>query len=446
MRIGSLIALAASLVALQAVNTATAKPSTQRGAHFHIICDFENDTIASEALKTAEAVWPVAAQLLAVDDSAPAEPLKIYLYRTVGAYERVAQELAGGRFRRNQAFSHWDSHSAHIVLQPLCSDEALAQIGLPSVTRRLIAHEATHLMRYATMPNFRSHPDWLADGVATYVEQKVMQAGGWSQAPAEDPFAATMVSDAARQLASGALTAADILRDRLDAVDWRTRYALRWLLLDYLVQSSDSVPAIMRTARRLGGGDDYTSRLMTFVESTLGPETMAGIDERFKTYVNAINPQWHEVYRALDTRGSPWTQVAFPDTNAICWRTAPVGRDSYTLSGFFKVLPGAGKQMNLLLGRNADGFVSVALVPESGITVFNYHAREDRWERLGHRDAAIKMNDWNAVEITVTPPGLKARVDDAELSVELNGRSMVGPWGLGTQAGTAGQWRHVTLK
>ena len=109
---------------------------------------------------------PSAAGLLAVSDKPPDKPRDIHLYRTAEDYETAEAKVTGGKFKNNQAFSHWETQTAYIAIQPGCSEDVLTRVGLPAMTRRLIVHEATHLVRYATMPNFRSHPDWLADGAA----------------------------------------------------------------------------------------------------------------------------------------------------------------------------------------------------------------------------------------------------------------------------------------
>lgn len=423
--------------------------STRTGKVFRVICHFESEDIANEALRTAEMVWPEATNLLCVDQGAPAETREIHVYRTAAEYRKVDMELTGGKFEQNLAFSHWETQTSHIALQPECSDETLVRIALPMPTRRLIAHEATHLVRYATLPNFRSHPHWFADGMATWVAEKVMIAGGWSAGAERDPHLSTMIVRAAALLRKGEMPAANrILEDDLEDVPWRTRYALRWLVFRFLEQSMDheSFRAVMGEARQLGGGANYGRRLKAFILDSLGPERMKSFDRRFANYLQDLEPRWEEIYPSLATAGDEWAQVAYPTKNAIAWRTDPVGRSTYALEGKLKILPNSKQQMNVLLGRNVDGFVSVAL-STGGVTVFNYLQKENRWHRLGYRDAtALRGERWVLCRVEIADDRLSVSLNsETVLSVSLNGRPMQGSWGLGAQAGSAGIWGDVRL-
>jgi hypothetical protein len=428
-----------------------AEDSTRTGKYFQVICHFTNDQVATEALKTAELVWPVATNLFVVADQKPAKPLKIHLFRTVEQYEKADAELTGGEFRKNLAFSHWETQAAYILLQPDCSDDTLTRVGLPVPTRRLIAHEAAHLFRYATIPNHRSHPRWLADGMATCVEQRVMAKGHWSPGVEDDPDTATMIVRAVDLLEKGKLpSVADILRDRIDAVPWRTRYGLRWLLFRFLHDSveREAFNSIMGAVRRLGGGTDYGNRLVASIEERLGPDRMNAIDAEFRASLGALKPRWEEVYRSLETAGDGWTQIAFPDTNAIAWRTAPAASDAYALEGRFKIHRGRKQQLNLLLGRESSGFVSVAFVAGYGVTIFRYQAKENRWERLGSAASdALQLDRWVRFSAKIGADQLRVSLDEKPaLAVPLAGRSMRGPWGLGAQNGSVGVWRSVGLR
>lgn len=427
--------------------------STLTGEHFRVICDFENETTAAQALETAEAVWPVATKLFAIADEAPERPREIRLFRTVAAYEKVDAELTGGRFRDHLAFCHWDNKASYIVLQPAgCSDEALRELGLPTMTRRLIAHEAAHLFRYSTMPNHRSHPEWLADGVASWIEERVMITGGWSSGAERDPHTSTMIGQAVGLLENSALPPVDrILRDDIDDVHWRKRYAVRWLLFRYLQETIDekSFHSLMGEVRQFGGGSNYARQLRASVERALHQDDTGAIDGKFADYLRTLNPQWEEIYLSLETVGKEWAQIAFPANNAVAWRTEPVGRDEYAIEGRFKILPGGRRQLNLLLGRNKDGFVSVAFTAGSGVTVFDYHARgrDNPWERLSSvKFDAVKLGGWTRFRVEVVDDELRIMLD-GQLAVaqSLRGRSMRGPWGLGAQASAAGVWRDVRL-
>jgi hypothetical protein len=115
-------------------------------------------------------------------------------------------------------------------------------------------------------------------------------------------------------------------------------------------------------------------------------------------------------------------------------------------------------QANLLLGRIAlsDGherFVSVALVPGSSATVFDFdnsRAADSQWLRLAHvaaDDSAAGRPFAFAVKCT-------PKANQTEIELKLAGkvvatctveRVLDGPWGVGAQAGSSCVWRGVKL-
>jgi hypothetical protein len=115
-------------------------------------------------------------------------------------------------------------------------------------------------------------------------------------------------------------------------------------------------------------------------------------------------------------------------------------------------------QANLLLGRIAlsDGherFVSVALVPGSGATVFDYdssRAADSQSIRLAH----VAANDSVAGRPLAFTVKCTPKANATELELKLAGkvvatctveRLLDGPWGVGAQAGSSCVWHGVKL-
>ena len=101
--------------------------------------------------------------------------------------------------------------------------------------------------------------------------------------------------------------------------------------------------------------------------------------------------------------------------------------------------------MNVLLGGSPSGCISVAFVAGYGITVFNYHAENNHWQRLGSETVAgINMGEKFSFEIKVRKDQLSVRIEDQEpIRFKLDNISINGPWGLGAQAGSAGIWYDI---
>jgi hypothetical protein len=436
-------------LALFGAVAAMGEDTVRAGAHYRVICHFKSDEIAAAALETAESAWPLAEELFGVKEAAPATPLEIHLYRSAADYEQAEAKITEGRFRANLAFAEPKTKSAHVALQPDRGDEALAALGLNAQTRRLIAHEAAHLFRYATMPNARSHPDWLADGAAGWIDDEAMTRGGFSPGSETDPYAATCMLAVQRLVQQGKPPTLDaLLRDRIEDLPPNARYGLRWLLFRFMETEPrrDAWKKILLEARRLGGGKEYAEKLRTATADILGADHLPILDQEFQKYLASLKPQWEEVYRTLDTRGNVWTQMAFSDANAIAWRTEPVGKDEYGVGGALRILPGGKKQLNLLLGRDDAGFISVAFVAGDGVTLFDYHAdRKDGWERLGGAEIAeLALDHWTPFRVDIRRGNIEITLNErVVLTAPLRGRTMSGAWGLGAQVGSTGQWRDI---
>ena len=161
------------------------------GAHFELVCHFDDARIAGLALEAVEAAWEPCATLLDPKNKTKAAALKyeVHLYRTSEDYEAVEAKLTKGKFRTNLGFSHHASQSSHVALQPPCSDATLAQVGLPELTRRVLIHEAAHLVVYQLVPaNFEDHPFWLEEGLTTWVEEATCLEQGWIGEVRGDPY------------------------------------------------------------------------------------------------------------------------------------------------------------------------------------------------------------------------------------------------------------------
>ena len=423
------------------------------GPHFRVLCHFDDGASADAALETAEAIWPLASKMYGLTDAPLDPPLDVHLYRRTADYLAAEHDIGVGTFDRNLAFSSYETRSSYVAVQPDLTDDALADVGITAQTRHLIAHEAAHLVRYRVSPGLRSHPGWISDGAAIWIEEETLAAHGWSAGGGEDPYIASDMIRAQRLLAGGHLpSATSIVRDQTGDMEMYDRYAVRKLLFRRLITRKDA-PAFRAALTKvwaLEDGPDFAKRCEAVVTAPYAAEGLAGLDLDFEQFVRSQAPAWDEVLRCLGTAGDAWVQTAFADHNAVSWRTASVGAGSYEVRGQIEILPGSGhaQQMNFLLGRAADGFVSVAFVAGYGADVFRYHVRDERWEKLA-TGPTKSVQLWRRVPFRITVDGTKltVRIDGADVATaDLTDHPMSGPWGLGVQSGAAGVWRGVKVE
>lgn len=418
--------------------------SRAEGPHVRVVCDFRNDAVAREALRTAEASWELSQRLWG-REARPAAPLEVRLFATGRAFDAALDRLGAGEFKRNRAFTSGAAQASLLVVDPECPPETLAALGLPYQTRRLIAHETAHLFAFHAFPGGSSHPFWLAEGSAVWIEEETLKEGRWIADPMDDPFSSTGWVRCKRLLEKGALPSSEaILQDRTEHLGFYDRYAACAGL--FRVLKSGAGARVLAEARDLPSGPGLARRLQESVRKACGAEGLAGMDRALHRLVRDSRPSWEEVFRSLETEGEEWTQAAFRDTNAIAWRTGPVGRKEYALEGSLRILPAGPRQMNLLLARDEDGFLSVAFQAGGGVTLLEYASREDRWRTLAFREAALPTGAAFRFEVRAQKGALRVSVDGREvLKAGTGAHPLDAPWGLGAQAGSAGEWSGIRI-
>jgi hypothetical protein len=415
------------------------------GARYVVRFHGGDEALAEKALEVCEQVWPVVAEAFGAPQAEPAKPLTMNLHRTVEGYVEAEGRLTGGKFARNLAMAHWATRSAHVAVQPPCGDEALRGLGLPAQTVILLAWEATHLARMELCPaTFAEHPNWLSDGLAGWVARRVSERAV-PCTPESMPYWAKDMMRTRRLLEARKLPSIEsFLSDSVADLDLEDRYATRIVLYSYFAgEEGAKLGKLLRTMRGYGGGSGVPERARKDALAAF-----RGQDKAFAKHVAALRPEWDEAYRGLTTSGRAWVQIAFPEKNAIAWRVEPVESRTFAATGALRILPGGAQQLNFLLARTDEGFLSIAFVADSGFTVFDYRSGADEWNRLGVANApALRLGIRTGFEIQAKQKELIVTVDGRSWTYELpRPLPEAITWGLGAQAGSAGVWHDVVVK
>lgn len=424
------------------------------GEHFRVLCHFENEAVAREALVVAEAVWRPATEVLGAEPDLERK-IDIHLYRTPAVYRIAEAGITNGQFERNNAFSSWSLRSAHIALEPVYSDALLRRIGLTAQTRRNIAHEAAHLVVYHTWPQYRQHPRWLSEGIAIWAADEALVPGGTPKALGTRPFASRRIirfRELAEQDALPPL--ADVLTwDRYRDMGFHDRYAFWWGFFRHLYTGPrrQAFRAALAQVAGMPGGGAFRGALRTAMTKALADEDgdFASLRAELIVFGKRLEGRWDEVIRTMDHRGRTVWQLAFPQSNAICWWNGAAGAAPYAIEGTFEILPAGSTQVNVLLGRvPLAGFVSVAYRAGDGITVFRYDAEDDAWHRLGRAaHNGIGTQRRHRFRVAVRGETVTAYLDGERLlETDVPDHPLRGAWGLGVQAGGAGAWTDVRLR
>lgn len=422
-----------------------------QGAHYTVHCHFTDRAVAAEALEAAEAAWTAAATLIDLPD----EPLEtgqpIHLYRTPDAYRTAEAKLTQGRFARNLAFAHWATRTAHVAVQPKRDDAGLARLGIGNLTRRLIAHEATHLARFHRYPNFSQHPGWLTDGLAAWSAAAALRALDRVAAPGADPNYATHMTMAQSMLAEQRLpTAADLLADQLPDLGFYARYGLRWLWFDFLAtRHREPLRALFADLR--GFARTNPRRVTAALRRRLGGDAFAALDDDFRAYIEALRPRWEQRTRTLETVGAQWVQSAFVKRPAQAWRRDPTeAPPTRALVGSVELLGAGRAAARVLLGAEYGPPIALAFERGDGLRVRLVDPALPAPRLLAEPSAAQGERN-HRIAFTLKRHGTDARdlrlsvADQPAVPVRL-ARSWDGTWGLATDPGCVTIWHDLEAR
>jgi hypothetical protein len=461
---GAVKAVAVPLLLVALVPAAprqAAKPAAD--VPIEVVSDVDDPRLKQRVRALCAETWKEACALYGVDAKPEETPASLNLYREVAGYEAACDRFGAANLKRNQCFTEWTNGTAHVLLQPPIRGEAAAQLAPTWQTLRVVVHEMAHVVRGKKFPNRASHPKWFYDGNACWLEEKVLAAQKLLTTPEQSPFISTEELDVQRLLKQGKLPSIDdLVHDRADSLEFGDGYSVRYLLFRFLADGAHGkeLRAFIGDLRSLGGGGDFVDRCADALKTRLGAADWKTIDAEFHGWLAGLKPEWDEPLRSLATVGDEWTQTSFDDANAVAFRTAPAGAKRYALEGSVTLLADRAKspQANLLLGRvlvaaDKSRFVSLALVPGAGATLFDYDASRpsaDQWQNLAF--AATKETAVGkpvAFRVECEPKGGKT-----EVTVKIAGKALLhvtvdrlldGPWGLGAQAGSSCLWRGVKL-
>ena len=424
-------------------------PIRKSGKFFTVTCYGGSDQIAEQALAVVEPVWPLVCQSFGSKVTKPRNRLKVFLYRNGSGYRAADRRLTGGKFAANQAMSHWNSRSAHVALQPPCSDGYLARDGLPMQTQAMLAWEACHLSRFEICPNFRMHPGWFHDGLAAITARDVLQK--LHPKFVDQPFYTQRWRRVRRLIESKKMIAlSDLLADQAGGLEMRDCYAARIVFYEFVRRADpEALVKVARAIRSLAPGRLYSAEVSALAVRLLGP-----LGSDFGQAVLKHQAAWDEQARSLWIDGKKWRQMAFTDASAVAFAVEPVRGGAFRAAGTVFIQEGDTQQMNFLIAKSAAGFYSLAIKAGDGWTLTDCRSSDNE----------------SVVLASGTAPGCKAGIDvpfeirghGRKLQIEIAGSScsVLLPrelpdeivWGLGAQSsadgvgfGAAGIWRDVDV-
>jgi hypothetical protein len=247
-----------------------------------------------------------------------------------------------------------------------------------------------------------------------------------------------------------------VIASEIGGLEFEPRYAMNRLAYEFLrVQEARDLKRALAAIVKVGGGDGYLDGLNSELNKVWKDKDREKLDKSFENFVRTKKPAWEEVFRSLETRGAGHVQRASANRNALAFDLrSPIQSLPATVTGTLHIWPAWSHQLNFLLGRTEKGFLSIAFtaVPTPGVSVFrcdyDLGGQDDRWTMLGfHEASGIRAGTDVPFRIEVTATELTVFVAEAlAVSAPLEGRSPLGNWGLGAQAGSTGEWKSIVVK
>ena len=404
--------------------------ATATGPTFRVVCHFPDARVARTALQLAEAAARVTEEVWGPPATRPPAPLELHLYRTMQDFDRAAEVLTHRTNHDNLNFFVGERLQSHVLVQPLLSEEALAALGLPLLTKSLIAFQAAQLLRAVRSPGWSLQPAWYAAGLGKWVALRTLRSAGAMADPMTDPLWSSNIHDlqqlqrrlpapspdntvesvaywteAAVALRGPAprnthlpLPSEILTRDLSGSLTQNEFFGLAWLMFETMMTphfagttralvaelqalpSPDGPlsPASAAVIARGGGLKRVVAgRLAERSTSLFGPDELQLMDDAFQHALTALTPHWSEETRSLDAQGRDWVQIAFPQSlrasqRATAWSLDRIPAASFAISGRALMLPNFGRQANVFLELDDAQFLQVSFTADDGVWFWLY--------------------------------------------------------------------------
>lgn len=417
-------------------------------AHFRVVNCFREEARAEEALQVARGTVPVVLARLGVASWSPDGPKTLQLYADFARF-RGATAALNPDAPEAQGYTNRDSRTAHVTVQPAA--ETLGALGLSNQTRRLLAHEVTHLVCFDLLPDMTSLPGWMVEGLADSVAHEVVCTLGRSRGLEEEPCTAAQILAVQELIRSNqAPRFGALLFDKLGGLEHGQRYALRWLFYEFLSARRPVECARLFRAAYPSADSGATQpapgraleRVRPLLERLWTPAELAALDQEFLAFVDALRPRWRLTSGLCEFGAEDLVVLAPPRADALVVNQGAFESLPFHLAGELRFLPGKAQQLHVVLGHGEDAFLLVSFTAGWGVTLWRHEVRGARWLSKGAVEVpALKAERTARFLVEARLDGISVSLDGQEiLRVPLDGTLALGKFGLGAQAGSNGVW------
>jgi hypothetical protein len=420
------------------------------GAHVHGLCWFHmeraGEALSEELRDVGEAAWSEVAAWTGAADEPLETPFVLNLYAKRKQFASAVEGTVAGASKNTTAWGHWESRQVHLKVQPILSERTYSELGLPPLSLRKAAREVAGLaLTEASGGDPSLAPArWFREGLAGWAAQRAMV----SQERAVDGLGCPAWStsfDVVQELQRGGRLPllSEVLLDAPGELGLAERRALHEVFFTYLASDEAWLARGPRLARGWKG------------EALLAEVDADGLEAGFLAWLATQAPIWHEDAPALAHHLEGLQQTPVKGGSSRCWAVEPPPEGSYTVRGEYFLYrdSDAMGQVNVMLGRLEDDYLSVSFNTVVGVHAWRYSAARDADGEPPFIELTSKFMDPQLAHRRWTPFAIHYDQDQERVTVEVGeerlrpldttGRDMHGAWGLGTFTGSIGVWRDV---
>ena len=383
------------------------------------------------------AAWTEAQGLMGLAPQAPEPSVPVEIHPDRKAFIQAVLGITGQRPGPRQSWTDLSSGSTLVAINPAQAPRVYETFGLPPTACRLGAEGAVRAALVQRLPDLAREAPWFLAGLSVEATQRAMVAAGRSRETEEEPRFSRQRSELTLlELGDGNATGLPDLGAGLRTKAWTPLHdALAHVVAERVLEDE--------ALRATLGADGAGARLAAFLaaareEGALISWVLDGIGA------------WNVAEPDLAGTADGWYQTSQMGKTARAFRREPVGLDRYRIEGEVLLFPTSRKtcQMNVLFGLAEDGsYFSLALTETNGAHVFYWSPEKQTFLELeANLEVPIRALQPARFVIEVKDDRLFAVVNGTSLpAVELGGRDLSGPWGLGAQRTGSGLWLEHTV-
>jgi hypothetical protein len=396
------------------------------------------ETLAQQASALASAAWLRAQETLGLTPTVCSPSITLELHNGRRAFVQAVRGLTGETpLKQTASFRDLSTAFALITVAPVLPDRVHEVFGLPPASLRMACEEMLRLGFQQRLPALLEKAPWLSEGLVRWCVQETMVAEGVALVGTQEPGLCRQ-----RAAMHGLLPDQFPSLPTGGAAVTPQEAVLCHLALEWLAQQEQGEQLLSK----LGRGGLFSETALVSLLDLLGEQPSATLAE----YLGQLEFPWDERAPALTGSALGLFQVPSQGKSAVCFRTQPVGFKNYRIEGDVMLFPGARNksQMNIFLGLDRQSYLSVAITQSAGVTIFVYDPSKDTFSMMARNlQIPVRLYDPTSFVIEVKNERLFVVVNGVSVEpVELKGRAMDGPMGLGAQRHGAGLWLRHQVK